>query len=267
MVFYVCKILIQKVDLWHFLRRRRQRNIFACLCWPFNRFLSCVTLLLEVISKLIATVSWNKPKWKLVDYSKKRIGVKARSIGKRVKSIKERTHGKPCLRLFVTAMEILYIFSHLLSTKLAQKWKKNYDCRCTAGKTLQTFLILFLTLWPHKARAPTEVLFTWLWCDRKSRAAYAQSFAPWQQATIEIILAISLTIACSPYLYNGVIFHAHPVRDESHNQRNTTGEVATTSPPFCNDPHRSHFLCVKAELDTTSTSWSQHHFVDVSVTL
>ena len=25
----------------------------------------------------------------------------------------------------------------------------------------------------------------------------------------------------------GVVFHTHPVRGESHNQRNTTGEVAT----------------------------------------
>jgi len=41
------------------------------------------------------------------------------------------------------------------------------------------------------------------------------------------MLAISLTIACSRYIYNGVFFHAHPVRGESHNQRNTTGEVAT----------------------------------------
>jgi len=41
------------------------------------------------------------------------------------------------------------------------------------------------------------------------------------------MLAISLTIACSRYIYNGVILHAHPVRGESHNQRNTTGEVAT----------------------------------------
>jgi len=28
-------------------------------------------------------------------------------------------------------------------------------------------------------------------------------------------------------LYNGVVLHAHPVRGESHNQRNTTGGVAT----------------------------------------
>ena len=41
------------------------------------------------------------------------------------------------------------------------------------------------------------------------------------------MLAISLTIACSRYTYDGVILRAHPVRGESHNQRNTTGEVAT----------------------------------------
>jgi len=74
-------------------------------------------------------------------------------------------------------------------------------------------------------------------CDRKSRAACAQSFAPWQQATIEIMLAISLTIACSLYTYDGVILPAHPVRGESHNQRNTTGEVATVSYILTTCPH------------------------------
>jgi len=64
-------------------------------------------------------------------------------------------------------------------------------------------------------------------CNRQFRAACAQSFAPWQQPTIEIMLAISLTIACSRYIYNDVILHAHPVRGKSLNQRNTTGEVAT----------------------------------------
>jgi len=90
-----------------------------------------------------------------------------------------------------------------------------------------------------------------------------QSFAPWQQATIEIMLAISLAIACSRYIFNGVILRVHPVRGESHNQRNATGEVATTSPPFYNEHHRSHVLCVKAELSTTSTSLSQQHFVAI----
>jgi len=41
------------------------------------------------------------------------------------------------------------------------------------------------------------------------------------------MLAISLTIACSCFIYNGFNLHAHPVRGESYNQRNTTGEVAT----------------------------------------
>ena len=75
------------------------------------------------------------------------------------------------------------------------------------------------------------------------------------------MLAISLSIACSRYIYYGV--YAHPVRGESHNQRNTTGAVATTSPPFYNEPHRSHVLYVKAELRMTFTSWSQHHFIAI----
>ena len=36
------------------------------------------------------------------------------------------------------------------------------------------------------------------------------------------MLAISLTIACSRYTYDGVILHAHTVPGESHKQRNTT---------------------------------------------
>ena len=75
-----------------------------------------------------------------------------------------------------------------------------------------------------------------------------------------------LLLVRATYMY-GVVLHAHPIRGESHNQCNTTGEVATTSPPFYNEPQRLHILCVKAELRTTFTSWSQHHFVDVSLTL
>jgi len=66
----------------------------------------------------------------------------------------------------------------------------------------------------------------------------------------------------APRIYIFVL-RAHPVHGESHSQRNATGEVATTSPPFYNEPHRSHVLCVKAELGTSSTSWSQHHFVSI----
>jgi len=59
----------------------------------------------------------------------------------------------------------------------------------------------------------------------------------------------------------GVILRAHAVCGESHIQRNTNGEVATTSPPFYNEPHRSHVLFVKAAPGMTFTSWLQHHFV------
>ena len=78
----------------------------------------------------------------------------------------------------------------------------------------------------------------------------------WQQATIEITRRNHSIIA-------DVILRAHPVRGESHNQRNANGEVATTSPPFYNELHRSHVLCVKADPGTTFTSWSQHHFVAI----
>jgi len=60
-----------------------------------------------------------------------------------------------------------------------------------------------------------------------------------------------------------VVLCAHPVRGESHIQRNATREVATTSPPFYNEPHQSHVVFVKASHDTTTTSWSQHRFLAI----
>jgi len=81
-----------------------------------------------------------------------------------------------------------------------------------------------------------------------------------KQQWISHAMITRLLLVRATYMY-GVVLHTHPIRGESHNQRNTTGKVATTSPPFHNEPHRSHVLCVKAELRTTSTSWSQHHFV------
>jgi len=46
------------------------------------------------------------------------------------------------------------------------------------------------------------------YCDQKVRAACAQSFAPWQQATIEITRRDHSTTACSRHLYT-VLFFAH----------------------------------------------------------
>jgi len=58
------------------------------------------------------------------------------------------------------------------------------------------------------------------------------------------MLTISFTIACSRYTYDGVILHAHLVCGESHNQRNTTGEVATTIRRYIliDTPNRLHIL-------------------------
>jgi len=39
--------------------------------------------------------------------------------------------------------------------------------------------------------------------------------------------SLLLLLARSCHIYNSVILHAHPVRGESHNQRNATREVAT----------------------------------------
>jgi len=49
----------------------------------------------------------------------------------------------------------------------------------------------------------------------KARAACAQSFALWQQATIEFTCHDHSIIACSCHIC-GVFLHAHPVHGESH---------------------------------------------------
>ena len=124
-------------------------------------------------------------------------------------------------------------------------------------------------------------------CDQKARAACAQSFALRQQAKIKFTLRdhslrmlvikfnrsqVSISSASIPRSLHYclfaphiciVVFRVHPIRGESHIECNATGEVATTSPPFYNEPHRSHVLFVKSSHGTTSTSWSQHHFVAV----
>ena len=115
----------------------------------------------------------------------------------------------------------------------------------------------------------------------KARAACVQSFTLWQQAITEIMhrnhsshmlllrSIVSITRDYTPpSLYYcmfaphicSVVLCAHPVRGESHMQCNANRVVATTSPLFYNETHRSHIL-LKASQGTTFTSWSQHHFV------
>jgi len=58
-------------------------------------------------------------------------------------------------------------------------------------------------------RTHTSNLGSEQWCcDQKSRAACAQSFALWQQATIEFTCHDYSIIACSRHIYV-VLFFAH----------------------------------------------------------
>jgi len=61
----------------------------------------------------------------------------------------------------------------------------------------------------------------------ETRVACAQSFTLWQHATIEIMRR-NLSYYClfAPRIYT-VVLRAHPVRGESHIQRNDTREDAT----------------------------------------
>jgi len=56
-----------------------------------------------------------------------------------------------------------------------------------------------------------------------------------------------LLLLRATYTY-GVVLHAHPVRGESHNQRNTTGEVATVVTSMT--PH-----CVFAGISVSFPGW------------
>jgi len=77
-------------------------------------------------------------------------------------------------------------------------------------------------------------------CDRKSRAPCAQSFAPWQQATIEITRRDHYIIACSrhihiflffahiPFVVNHTINAAPPERLQQHPLLFTTNHTDRT---------------------------------------
>jgi len=65
-------------------------------------------------------------------------------------------------------------------------------------------------------------------CDQKFRAAYAQSFALWQQAAIEFTCHDHSIIACSRYICVWCC-SSRTSRSWWITQRNTTGEVATIS--------------------------------------
>jgi len=82
-----------------------------------------------------------------------------------------------------------------------------------------------------------RLLFKWVGknlscCDLKAQAAWAQSFALWQQVTIEFTCHDHSIIACLHHIYHMwffahipfVVLCAHPIRRESHIQRNASGD-------------------------------------------
>ena len=63
-----------------------------------------------------------------------------------------------------------------------------------------------------------------------------------------------------------VLFFTHITFVVNHTI-NATPSERLQQHPLLFTTNRSHVFCVKAELRTTFTSWLQHHFVDVSLTL
>ena len=74
-----------------------------------------------------------------------------------------------------------------------------------------------------------------LCCDRKAWAASAQSFTLAASNNRDHPTK-STIIASSRHIYFCFALCTHPVRGESHIQRNTNWEVAVTLPTFCNEP-------------------------------
>ena len=65
---------------------------------------------------------------------------------------------------------------------------------------------------------------------------YVQSFTCWYRKSFHVTTTLLLLVRAT-YMY-GVVLHTHPVRGESHNQRNTTGEAAT--PLLWKNPSNAH---------------------------
>jgi len=62
-------------------------------------------------------------------------------------------------------------------------------------------------IWPDLQILPTAPLS----CDRKARAASAQSFTLWQQAAIDIMRRNHSIIACLHHIYMRIVLRAYPV--------------------------------------------------------
>jgi len=100
----------------------------------------------------------------------------------------------------------------------------------------------------------------WYCCDRKTRAACAQDFALWQQATIEFTWHDHSIIACSRHIYvwccSSGTSRSWWIRHLTQHHRRGCNNIPSFS-------QRTARFCVKADPGTTFTYWSQHHFVAI----
>ena len=113
----------------------------------------------------------------------------------------------------------------------------NYDCilfhRCLKSK--------WFTKSVQCASLDTIKTIIKPFCDRKSQAACAQSFTPWQHATIEFMVTISLTIACSWHAYI-FLFFVHTPFVVNHTFNATPLERLQQHPLlFYNETHARSF--------------------------
>ena len=99
----------------------------------------------------------------------------------------------------------------------------------------------------------------------KARAACAQSFALWQQATIGNMRRNHSIIACSPHIYV-VFFFAHIPFVVNHTFNARPMERLQQHPLIFATNRIDRTFCVKVSHSTTFTSWSQRHFVAIGKT-
>jgi len=135
----------------------------------------------------------------------------------------------PLVRNFNSVAKTLLQQTYLIQVLRPRTVQLFIILRANKQSTNSSFSTLFNLQLNNESGTISKVRYC---CDQKSWVVCAQSFALRQQATIEIILCnLSYFCLLVPCIHLSVL-RAHPVRGESHNQRNTTGEVATTSLPF-----------------------------------
>ena len=114
---------------------------------------------------------------------------------------------------------------------------------CNSFQSVLSSLCL-LALWATWLLS--QLMLHW-WCwDQKARAANAQSFTLWQQATIEITWRDHPIIACSWHIHKWVLFFAHIPFMVNRTFNECQQRRCNNIPSFYNKQHRSHVLFAKS---------------------